>query len=93
MENDEKVVKRGRFLHDGLVFGDVEIVQTAGGASSDDNCGAEHPGNGNDETSFAIRCTLSTAATDPLWENGACKSLNEAIERVEACCPELTWVN
>ncbi len=93
MEKSERVVKKGRFLHDGLVFGDVEIVETECSASAGDNGGGEQPANGDGETSFAIRCTLSTEATDALWENGSCRSLDEAVERVEACCAELTWAS
>ena len=60
MENSERVVKKGRFLHDGLVFGDVEIVETESSVWPGDNGGAAKRANGDGETSFEIRCTLST---------------------------------
>ena len=93
MENSERVVKKGRFLHDGLVFGDVEIVETESSVWPGDNGGAAKRANGDGETSFEIRCTLSTDATDALRQNGVCRSLDEAVERVEACCEELTWAS
>ncbi|MDX1763155.1 MAG: hypothetical protein R3231_02420 [bacterium] len=93
MENNERVVKKGRFLHDGLVFGDVEIIETESTVLARDNPGPQKRASGNGQTSFEIRCTLSTEATDALRENGACKSLDEAVARVEACCEELTWAS
>jgi hypothetical protein len=89
--SEDKIVKTGIFIYDGIAEGTIQIFEKSCRPGSGDPEDTEEWCEDQFGTFFEVRYRLPTIGITSKAGGGYYKSLKEAIDRVELSCEKVRW--